>query len=116
MTVLDQLQEATARGVKVVVITNDYPAPALTLRWVFKEYWWGATGKFRAAGYDLYVIDKDGDASEWTLTRDKTVLAEGGTHECDPLYHFDACLLAAEAAFREVVMAHLEKLRRAKGR
>lgn len=111
MTVLDQLQKAAARGVKVVVVTNDYPAPALSLAWVFKEYWWGATGKFRGAGYDLYVIDKDGDSSEWTLSRHKTVLAEGGTYECDPFYHFDACLLAAEGALRETIRSRLEKLR-----
>ena len=35
----------------------------------------------------------------------------GGMYECDPFYHFDACLLAAEGALRETIRSRLEKLR-----
>lgn len=100
---MKELAAAAARGVEVTVLTNDRSAPVLTLRWEFKTYNTHATGTFRGAGYDLYVIDKDGDASEWRLRRGKAVIAEGETYEWQPFYHFDACLLAAEAALRAEV-------------
>jgi hypothetical protein len=82
------------------------------LRWLFREHRDGETARFCAAGYELYVIDLDGDASEWSLKRGKTILAQGGTHKCVPLYHFDACLIAAEAALREVTRARIAELLR----
>lgn len=83
----------------------------MSLRWTFKEHWWGETACFRAAGYDVFVIDEDGDGSRWTLKRGKVVIAEGGTYECVPLYHFDACLVQAEARLREQVRNRVAELR-----
>jgi hypothetical protein len=85
---------------------------SLTLRWLFREHRDGETARFRAAGYELYVIDMDGDGSEWSLKRGKAILAQGGTHKCVPLYHFDACLVAAEAALREVTRDRIADLRK----
>lgn len=99
MSALDDLAAAAERGVAVTIITNGYPAPDLRFKWHFEDKWWGAVGKFKAAGLEARVWDKDGDASEWELRRGKVVLAEGSTHECTPFYHFDACLIAAEEAF-----------------
>lgn len=109
-TIMETLTEAAARGVEVTIITNDHPAPTLTLKWEFKAYRDSATGKFQGAGYKLYVIDCDGDGSEWSVERGGQIIAEGGTYDCDPYYHFDACLIAAEAALRSDVRKRLAAL------
>lgn len=111
---IQQLGEAAARGVEVTIITNTRSEPRpWRYRWTYEEKWWGAIARYRGAGFELYVTDKDGDMSEWNLKRGKQVLAEGGTYECKPLYHFDACMLAAEAALDAEVKRRLERLRSA---
>jgi len=98
MNVIEALSSAAQRGVEVTILTNDREAPSLRFRWQFKEYRDCAVGTFKAAGFTARVIDLDGDASEWTLRRGKALIADGSTYDCSPFYHFDACLLAAEAA------------------
>jgi hypothetical protein len=96
---LDELLTgAAARGVAVTIIANEHDAPPLRFKWRIEEKWWGAVATFSAAGFVARVWDKDGDASEWELKCGKVLLAEGGTYDCQPYYHFDACLLAAEGA------------------
>ncbi len=111
MNLLEELSKAAARGVEVTILTNDHPPIALTLKWEFKDFNWGATGHFRGAGYDLHVVDEDGDSSWWVLKRGKTVIAKGGTHDWKPYYHFDQCLLDAEAALRAEVARRRAELR-----
>lgn len=98
---IEMLASAAARGVEVVILTNDHPVPPLRLKWTHEEFWWGAKSRTRAAGFHLVVIDRDGDSSEWVLRRDGVVLAHGETHECRPYYHFDNCMVAGEAALIE---------------
>lgn len=97
-SLIEALGEAASRGVEVTIITNERAAPELRFKWRYEEKWWGAIARYDAAGFTASVIDKDGDASEWSVKRGKTVIAEGGTYDCTPFYHFDACLLAAEEA------------------
>lgn len=110
INIMEVLSEAAARGVEVTIITNAREPVPLTLKWVFEEKWWGAVGKYRACGLDLYVADYDGDRSSWALWQGRTVLAEGEDHGNQPYYHFDACLLAAEAALRAEVRRRRETL------
>lgn len=105
------LTEAAERGVAVTVITNARETPTLRFHWRFEEKWWGAVGTFAAAGFEAKVFDKDGDASEWVLKRGKTVVAEGDDWGWKPYYHFDACLLAAEAAMLTAVRQRLADLK-----
>ena len=83
-------------------IINASDPVQLTLKWHFKEHRDGETATFRGAGIELYVMDRDGDGSIWVMKRGKVVLAEGSDYGSRP-YHFDACLLAAEAALRAEV-------------
>jgi hypothetical protein len=105
-TLIDVLAEAAARGVQVTIITNaDRDPPPLTLKWRFWTTNDSGWGEFRGGGYLLKVRDCDGDFSAWYVCRGDPQLkasriADGETHGYDP-YHFDAALLAAEAAFRE---------------
>ena len=41
----------------------------------------------------------------------RQVLAEGGGYDCDPYYHFDAALIAAEEALRRIVRERIAELR-----
>lgn len=100
--IINALSEAAARGVNVTVVTSARDPVTLTLKWRFKEHRDGETAMFRGAGIELYVADYDGDGSVWQMRRGKTVLAEGSDYGDHP-YHFDACLLAAEAALRAEV-------------
>jgi len=109
---LNDLAEAAQRGVQVTIITNESPAISLRLHWQFEEKWWGAVGKCVGAGFTARVFDKDGDASEWIVTRGKEVIAEGETFECTPYYHFDACLLEAEAALMGAVRERLQAVKK----
>jgi hypothetical protein len=109
--VMELLASAAARGVEVTIITNGHHPPPLTLPWRFKETRDTGLGDYRGAGYDLVVRDCDGDMSWWELRRGRTVIAKGSTYDCRPYYHFDACLLAAEAALRADVRRRLEELR-----
>lgn len=112
------LAPAAERGVEVTILTNDHPVPTLRFKWHHEEKWWGAVSTYCAAGFKLRVIDYDGDSSSWALMEGKTVIANGETHECRPYYHFDACLLAAEAALQAEVecrVAALKARRAARG-
>lgn len=104
--IFDMLGEAAARGVEVTLITNDRPNPNLRFKWQFRNTRDTGIGSFKGAGIEARVYDLDGDASEWTLKRGRTVIAEGGTYSCDPFYHFDACLLEAEAALLAAVRVY----------
>lgn len=105
---MDDLAAAAARGVKVTILTNDGDVPALTFKWSNEQKWWGAISRYRACGLEAVVVDMDGDLSNWELRDVRAggkgmVLTSGETHECKPYYHFDACLVAAEAALRAEV-------------
>ena len=107
---IDTLSEAAARGVEVTIIVNDHPAPVLRYKWQHNEYRDCAVSTFKAAGLEIRAVDQDGDASYWTLKRGKTVLAEGEIWDWQPYYHFDAALMAAEAALLAEVRARLATL------
>lgn len=109
--IIDLLADAAARGVQVTIITNGHNPPPLTLKWTHEDRWWGAVSKYAGAGYSLSVADYDGDRSGWRLRRHGTVIAEGEDHGDRPYYHFDACLLAAEAALRADVRRRITALR-----
>ncbi|TGP28248.1 hypothetical protein EN875_032340 [Mesorhizobium sp. M2D.F.Ca.ET.232.01.1.1] len=108
---ISTLSEAAAHGVEVTIITNGYPAPTLRFKWKHESKWWGAISTYFAAGFELRVIDYDGDSSSWALMQGKTTLAHGETYECQPYYHFDACLLAAEEALRSEVSRRIAAAR-----
>lgn len=104
MNFLEILGQAAARGVQVTVITNDHPPVALRLRWAQTITSMDARLRFRAAGYDLFVQDCDGDFSNWSVKRHGQLIAHGEKgYERDALYHCDAaCLAAEEALFKDV--------------
>ncbi|TJV51110.1 MAG: hypothetical protein E5Y01_16100 [Mesorhizobium sp.] len=108
---VSDLAAAAARGVEVIIITNEHPSPSLRFQWKHEGKWWGAISTFAAAGFELRVIDYDGDSSSWALMEGKTTIAHGEAHECRPYYHFDACLLAAEEALRSEVSRRIGLLR-----
>jgi hypothetical protein len=111
------LSEAAARGVDVVVMTGGGgELPCLRFPWTQEDKWWGAVARYRAAGFSLAVSDLDGDRSIWALKRNGKILAEGEEHGCRPYYHFDACLLAAEAALLAEVQRRKESLRSRKAK
>ena len=114
--IFDALSEAAARGVEVTIITNaDRDPPPLTLNWRFWNTNDSGWGEFRGAGYLLKVRDCDGDFSPWYVWRGNpklkaSLIASGDTNGYEP-YHFDAALMAAEAAFRADVGQRLTRLR-----
>lgn len=101
-SLMDSLATAAARGVEVTIITNAERDPVkLARKWTFKETAYGDRGEFRGAGYFLTAQDCDGDFSTWRLERHGARITGGETHGHEPVYHFDAALLAAEAALAE---------------
>lgn len=108
--VMDALSKAAARGVEVTILVNDHPAPVLRFKWQHNEYRDCAISTYKAAGLEIRTVDQDGDASYWTLKRGKTELAKGEIWDCQPYYHFDAALMAAEAALLAEVRARLSAL------
>ena len=92
---LPELLVRTAqRGVEVTIFTNAHPAVQLRLRWQQTVSNMDAQVRSRAAGYDLYVRDCDGDFSTWRVRRHGLLVAEG-TENYGDLYHCDAACLAA---------------------
>ncbi len=70
------------------------------LNWKFKEHWWGETATFSACGLEANVMDKDGDASSWSVRFRGVVFAsENDIYSTQP-YHFDLAMQRAEAALR----------------
>lgn len=104
---LDALSSAAARGVEVTLLISGGDEIDLRYRWTFSHGRDHGKGEFRGAGYHAIVFDYDGDQSEWTLKRRGTVIAEGSDIGDGDYYHFDACLLAAEAALRADVLTRL---------
>lgn len=109
MLTAEVLQVLAARGVDVTVFMNVREPLGLRYKWEFSETRDTGIGIFKAAGYELRVWDLDGDQSEWELRRGKAVLAEGSDIGDGGLYHFDACLLAAEAALSAEVKRRLSE-------
>lgn len=107
---MNMLAEAAARGVDVTLVTNHREPPPITLKWRFWETNDSGWGEFRGAGYLLKVRDCDGDFSTWYVKRGRDEIASGEMGGYRP-YHFDAALLAAEAAFRADVRARIARLR-----
>jgi hypothetical protein len=110
MNLIAELSEAVARGVEVTIFVGGGPMPDLHYPWVFTHGRDHGKGKYRAAGYDLVVIDYDGDQSEWEVKRHGAIIARGSDIGDGDYYHFDACLLAAEAALRADVRQRLAML------
>lgn len=113
--IMDMIAEVAARGVEVTIITNaDREPPALALKWRFWNTNDSGWGEFRGGGYLLKVRDCDGDFSTWDVWRGdprlKASRIAGGTTGGYEPYHFDAALLAAEAAFRADVRKRIAKL------
>jgi hypothetical protein len=111
MNVLEELSKAAARGVEVVIVTNDHPEAPLTLKWqqvVKRDH---ALVTFKGAGYVLTVIDCDGDASVWSVKHRGVLLAEGQIDSWKPYYHCDQACLAAEKFMRAHVAWRIGKLR-----
>ena len=94
----EALADAAARGVDVTVITNHHPPAPLKLKWHQTITNMDARVRARAAGYELFVQDCDGDFSHWSVKRNGEVIATGKSWEWEPYYHCDACCLAAEEA------------------
>ena len=106
-TLIDALSAASARGVEVTVFVSGGEPLALRYPWIFTHHRCYSKGEFRAAGYHVTVYDLDGDQSDWEIKRWGTIIAEGSDIGDGDYYHFDACLLAAEAALRAHVLARL---------
>lgn len=95
----EHLVRAAQRGIEVTVITNDHPPVALRLQWHQTITSMNARVRTRAAGYELFVRDCDGDFSTWSVKRHGLLIAKG-TEGWAPgeFYHCDAACLAAEKA------------------
>lgn len=109
---IEELAPAAARGVEVTILIgggSEQP-PSLSFAWDHKVYNDCAISRFRAAGYELIAQDCDGDRSWWKLKRGRAVLAEGGSIAWFPMYHFDVCLMEAEAALRHEVRQRIAAL------
>ena len=87
-----------------VVIEGPFADDYTRLNWQYDDHWSGESARFRVAGLEAYVKDRDGDDSFWLLKdcRTRKVLAEGSEGGFDPP-HFWACLALAEKALRAEV-------------
>ncbi len=45
--------------------------------WNFKEYWYGETAKYHQGRMQAYVLDMDGDDTEWMVWYDHKLIASG---------------------------------------
>lgn len=113
MDVLAALNEAAERGVEVKVITNARPVAPTKLNWRFWETNMAGYGEFKGAGYKVWVIDCDGDYSEWTISRHGELIAEGrtGFDDSGDYYHFDAACLDAELVLHSLARAQRSRLK-----
>ena len=86
------------------------PSARTTLKWRFKEHWWGESAKFDLGGLVVYVADCDGDRSFWTIRRGQKgpIIAEG---ESAAANHWDLCLGEAQTALLEIVAKRIAELR-----
>ena len=83
-----------AFGNPVVEVEGPFADDFSKLPWVYTEHWSGTTARYRAAGFDLYVRDYDGDSAGWRVSRHGCVIAEGDCREFYP------ALAEAEKAMR----------------
>lgn len=108
---IDMLAPAAARGVEVTIVTNEHPPAPLTLLWAQKITSCYALLTYKAAGYELEVMDCDGDRSTWQVKRHGKLIASGSRDSWKPYYHCDQACLAAEEALRLHVRARVAELR-----
>lgn len=94
-----------ALGNPLVEIEGPFAEDFTSLPWVYRDHWSGETATYRAAGYDLWARDYDGDDAGWEVKRGKTIVAEGKVDD------FFQALAAAEEAMRSDVRARLARLR-----
>ena len=87
-------RETTRHGKPVVEIEGPFANDFSKLPWVYTEHWSGTTARYRAAGYDLYVRDYDGDSTGWEVSRHGVKIASGDCQEFYP------ALAEAEKAMR----------------
>jgi hypothetical protein len=93
-----------------VMVDGPFADDFLDFKWSFHDHRDGESARFRAAGLEAYVQDCDGDASYWELRdvrkrRSESLLASGGDHSNNPIYHFWKCLVDAEVAIRNEASA-----------
>lgn len=99
-----------ALGNPVIEIDGPFADYFTSLPWTYKDHWSGETATYRAAGYDLWARDYDGDYAGWYVNRGELVIATGT--ELD----FSHALAKAEEALRADVRSRLKKLRAEDGR
>jgi hypothetical protein len=108
----EALVEAAARGVQVTIITNSHPEPPpLRFKWQHSVHRDCAISTFKGAGFEIRVVDQDGDASYWTMKRGKALISEGESWDWEPYYHFDACRMAAEQALIDAARSRAQAIR-----
>lgn len=75
----------------------------LAFRWSYRDFWWGDRAWVWSAGLKATVTDYDGDRSDWIIeTRDGEVLRQGEDDGAG-MYHFDACLIEAGRAMKQLI-------------
>lgn len=87
-----------------VMISGPFADDYTRLKWQFDDHWSGESARFRVAGLEAFVKDRDGDDSYWILkdVRARNIIAEGKDSGFDPP-NFWVCLVRAEDALRSEV-------------
>jgi hypothetical protein len=97
-----------AFGNPVVEIEGPFADDFSNLPWVYTEHWSGTTARYRAAGYNLYVRDYDGDDAGWEVSRHGVKIASGYCREFYPA--LAECEKAMRAHIRAAIDANAAKL------
>lgn len=94
-------QEAATTGIKVCLCGPDDDCATSCresdYRWNLKEHWSGETAAFKAAGFDAWVRDWDGDYSSWVVKFRGQEIGKGDCHGGDD---FREGIICAEIVIR----------------
>ena len=93
--------EAATTGIKVCLCGADDDCATSCresyYRWRIKDHWSGETATFKAAGFDAWVRDWDGDYSSWVV---KFRGQEIGKGDCYGVDDFSEGIICAEIVIR----------------
>lgn len=93
--------EAATTGIKVCLCGPDDDCATACMqsnyRWKLKEHWSGETATFKAAGFDAWVRDWDGDYSSWVVKFRGKEIGAGDCHGGDD---FRDGIICAEIVIR----------------
>lgn len=70
--------------------------------WRIKETRTCKVATYRMGSFAAHVIDRNGDASEWSVSRYGQMLQFGTATQYRPTYHFDLAVQLAERALVQI--------------